>query len=82
MSTDKTDRDLQFFLSRALDLDLNFLSLGIYFLSLNLDLIFLTFLMFDSIWIQSHMQAMSHQSEILHSLRFVFTWAVFCFVNM
>ena len=39
---------------------------------MNLDLIFLTFLilMFGSIWIQSHMQATSQQSEILHYLIF------------
>ena len=34
---------------------------------------FSDFLMFDSIWIQSHMQATSQQSEILHSWYFLVT---------
>ena len=41
-------------------------------MSLDLNLVFLTFLMFGLIWMQSHMQATGHQSEILHSLTDLF----------
>ena len=39
---------------------------------------FLTFLVFDSIWIQSHMQPTSDQSKILHYLIFCSVYVMGC----